>query len=248
MKKILFNLLLVSGLAVTFITFKSDSNGRFAAGLACGSCHGALNAATTTAITGLPATFETGVAYPISVTIANATLTKAGFNLAVTGGTLAAGTGSKVNAAKNQATHTAPMTAVAGTTTFSLTWTAPATTTSVIFSTAGNAVNGNGIDDAADSWNTNIVTVPGSWPAATRDINTNAVKCYPNPATSVVTIEGLKDAKNITVTNMCGMVVNVPSTITENKCTVNCANFAAGTYIIKAEVNGVVTSTKFVKN
>jgi Secretion system C-terminal sorting domain len=248
MKKLLFNLLLISGLAVTFITFKSDSNGRYNAGLACGSCHGSLNSATTTAITGLPATFETGKVYNLSVTVAHATFTKAGFNLACTGGTLAAGTGSKVNTAKTQITHTAPMTAVAGTATFNFTWTAPATTTSVVFSVVGNAVNGNGADDAADSWNTTAVTVPGGWPAATRDVNTNAVKCYPNPATSFVTIEGLKDAKNITVTNMCGMVVNVPSTITENKCTVNCANIATGTYVIKAEVNGVVTSTKFVKN
>lgn len=246
--KILFQLVLFVGLGVVFFTMKSDSNGKYNNGTSCGNCHGNLNAATTVVITGLPSTYTPGQTYNLGVAITNATNTKAGFNLLVSGGTLNAGTGSKVNGAKTQITHTAPMNATGTTTTFNFTWTAPTTIMPVNFSAVGNAVNGDNSDSQADQWNTTTNTISGAWPASVNDINTSAITCYPNPATSQIILDGVHATDQIVVYSLFGQKVNTTCTYNASKCSIDIAALATGTYYVHGVVNGKHVQTSFIKN
>lgn len=244
--KFLFQLFLLSGLGIIFITMKSDVNGKFNNGTTCGNCHGNANAATTVALTGLPATFVTGQTYPLTLTITNATNTKAGFNVAASGGTFIAGAGSKINGMANQITHTSPASAVNNVTTFSFSWKAPNNLVQVTFNAAGNAVNDDGSDSPADQWNLDTHTLNGSYPAATTDVTNDILKCYPNPATEQVRIEGIQ-ADKIVVYSILGKQINVPYTIQGNQSILECNQLANGTYFVLAFENGNILKTSFVK-
>ena len=142
---ILSPLFLFASLAMIYITTSSSSTGNVASsGTSCGSCHGSKNTATTVNLTGLPASYVPGQSYTLTFTVANATNAYAGCNIAASAGTFTAGTGTQLMG--SQITHTAPKAAVSGVTTFTCSWTAPATAGSVTFNAAGNAVNFNNGD------------------------------------------------------------------------------------------------------
>jgi Secretion system C-terminal sorting domain len=247
MKKIIFNVLLIAGLAISFITFKSDINGKFNNGTSCGTCHGSANAATVVALSGLPTSYVSGGTYPVTFTITNTAYNNAGFNVLVSGGTLTAGTGSQVNAAKTQITHTAPKAGTAGVMTFDFTWTAPATSSaSVTFSAVGNAVNNLG-NQGGDMWNATTATVPAA-PAANRDVQTTKINCYPNPTFDNITIDGIAADTKITVVNMYGQQVITTATFVNNKCIINCNNLAIGSYIVNAITKQGKATSQFIKN
>ena len=244
--KFLFQLFLLSGLGIIFITMKSDINGKFNNGTSCGNCHGNVNAATTVALTGLPATFVTGQTYPLTLTITNATNTKADFNVAASGGTFIAGAGSKINGMATQITHLSPASAVNNVTTFSFSWKAPNNLVQVTFNAAGNAVNDDGSDSAADQWNIDTHTLNGSYPAGSGDVAKELLKCYPNPATEQVIIEGVQ-ADKILVYNVVGKKIDVAYNIEGNKSILKCNQLANGTYFVLVFENGKILKTTFVK-
>lgn len=247
--KILSKLFLVVSLGIIYTTMSSDDNGRAENGTNCGSCHGSKTTATTTTLTGLPSTYVSGQTYTLTLTVANATNSKAGCNIAATAGTLAAGTGTKIKG--GQITHISPTSAVSGTTTFTCLWTAPTGTAAVTFNAVGNAVNGNGNDDTGDQWNTISapIIVSGGIPSSINDINTNGVVCYPNPTTNFIIAEGIgNNAKNITLYNVYGQMIKPFYTIDGSNCQINCQNLVSGIYILSAEVDGKKLSTSFVKN
>jgi Secretion system C-terminal sorting domain len=254
MKKVLFNTVLISGLALSLLTLNSNSGGAYKFGLSCGGsgCHGtaqAANAATTVTINGLPGSYINGATYPITVTVAHATFTKAGFNIAATGGLFVAGSNSAVNNAPvAQASHSAPAAMASGVATFNVSWTAPTSgSTPVTFSAVGNAVNGNGGPDATDTWNTVTATLNAA-PAANRDINQYGIKCYPNPTTNNIIIEGVSADTKIVIVNINGQTVNAPVSYSADKCTVNCSTLPTGTYLVNAiNAQGKLTTT-FIKN
>ena len=104
--KIVHSLFVIAALSITYFTTTSSSSGYTSNGTSCGNCHGNKNTLTTVSLTGLPATFITGTTYTINCVITNTTNTKYGFNVAVSGGTLIAGTGSKLSG--GQLTHKTP--------------------------------------------------------------------------------------------------------------------------------------------
>ena len=250
--KILFQIFLLAGLGIIFTTLKSNTTGKFNNGLSCagGGCHGSLSTATTVAITGLPTTFTTGTTYPVTVTVtnSNAALTKGGFNMATTGGTFIAGTGSKINGSGSQITHTAPMSASAGVTTFTFSWKAPNTTTPVIMSAAGNAVDDDGNATSNDNWNLTGKTMTGSFPASLNDVNIHKLSCYPNPTTDMLTIEGFSSKPStMSIYNMFGQKFAANYSLNGQKCIVDCQMLPIGTYFIAAKEDGKNFITTFTK-
>ncbi len=247
--KILSQLFLLVSLCLIYLTMSSDSSGKYNGGASCGSCHGSKNTATTVAINGLPATFVPNQTYPLTFTVTNATNAKTGFNILVSGGQFTQGTGSKVNTAKTQITHTTPMSALSGMTTFSFTWTAPATTAAVTFSAVGNSVNGNGGSDSGDQWNTITATVTGAFPASVNDITTSALTCYPNPAADYIIVDGINaQAKIIVLNNLFGQHIVPNYSFQSNMCRIDCSHLASGLYFLSAVVDGNIVKTSFIKN
>lgn len=241
--KILFQFFLLAGLGIIFFTMKSDQNGKYNGGNTCGTCHGSVNTATTVALIGLPATFETGKTYNLTYSITNATNSKAGFNILVSGGTLNAGSGSKVNSAKTQITHTTPKSAVSNVTTFDFTWTAPSTITTVNFTTVGNAVNGNG-GDSGDQWNTASYAVQGGFPASVSSIDRTSLTCFPNPSSMSIQLNGINQDAQVDMYNLQGQRINCNMV----NGVISVSQLTNGLYFIHAVQNGKTFVTSFTKN
>jgi hypothetical protein len=250
MKKLLLSqLFLLVCLSIPFITLKSDQNGKFNGGNSCGSCHGSLNAATTVVFGGVPANYVTGQSYPLTLTVSNASNAKAGFNVAVSGGTLAAGTGSKINGMASQITHTAPMTMNSGSATFSFTWTAPNTPGTVTFSAAGNAVNGNNNDDSGDQWNTATASSTGGFPAGLTEANISAPTLYPNPCTSQLSVSGLPatGVNSVYVLNLHGQILPAAVQLESDRLVIHTGNLAPGLYLLHGKTGSGVFTLPFAR-
>jgi len=248
-KKILSQLFLFASLGIIYVTMSSDANGKFNSGTSCATCHGSINTATTVLLDGLPSSYALGQTYNLTFRVINTTQAAAGFNIATTGGTFTAGTGSKINTAKTQITHTTPMTISGGQASFNFIWTAPISgSTAVTFSAVGNAVNNNGNSDAGDQWNNLTTTVPAAFPSSVTEINNGDFSCYPNPVTQNLNIKGLStDTRDIMIFGITGQVV-VPSFIVDNhQCVIDCSRLTAGTYVITANQNGQKVSATFSK-
>jgi HYDIN/CFA65/VesB family protein/Ig-like domain-containing protein/immunoglobulin I-set domain protein len=128
----------------------------------CGSCHGSSSSSSTTlSIASGSGSFSVaaGSTTSFTLTVSNAGQAKAGFNLGVftttTGstqsGTITSGTGSQT--VGGELTHTGPKVLSDGSADFAFTWTAPTTPGTYYMRAIGNAVNGNGSNDAGDDWN-----------------------------------------------------------------------------------------------
>lgn len=138
--------------------FSGGITGQSASGC---SCHGAT--ATTTvavSVTGLPANPIVGVTYPLLFNLTG-TNPYAGYNLAVTSGTLNNTDGDSYISG-DELTHVAPKPLVSNAVTFAFEWT-PTTPGAVTFTYAGNNVDGGGT--GGDRWNigsavTNVQTLP----------------------------------------------------------------------------------------
>lgn len=247
-KKILTQFFLLSCLGIMYVTLRSDVNGKYNNGTSCGSCHGNVNAATSVLFSGIPATYVTGQSYPVTFTVSNSTNSKAGFNVAVSAGTLTAGTGSKVNGAKTQITHTAPMTMSGNSATFSFTWTAPTTLGTVTFSGAGNAVNGNNSDDSGDQWNVTTASSTGSFPAGLSENSKPAYSIYPNPVVDQLLLDGSDlRAARLTVMNLWGQVMPVRMERTARGLSFDCRSLSAGIYLLHGQIDGQSFTGSFSK-
>ena len=244
--KILSPLFLFASLAMIYITTSSSSTGFVTNnGTSCGSCHGSKNTATTVSLTGLPTAYVPGQSYALTFTVANTTKVYAGCNIAASAGTFTAGIGTQL--INSQITHTAPKAAVSGVTTFTCSWTAPATAGSVTFNAAGNAVNFNG-GDSGDQWNTTSITINAA-PASVKDVQPKAAICYPNPANDVVIVKGITaEAKAIVLHNLYGQTIASAYTFENDVCKIDCKNLTPGLYFLSAVVNGQMIRASFTKN
>ncbi|HPI54659.1 MAG TPA: T9SS type A sorting domain-containing protein [Chitinophagaceae bacterium] len=162
-KKLLFSSLLAVGSMIAYLTLTSSAGGQMGVATSgCGgsSCHGgAANAATSIALTGIPAGgYTPGTAYNVTLSVTNMSLGKAGFDLSVSGGTLSNNNTATTMLMGSELHHTTPANAVSGVSTWTFTWTAPASGT-VNFNISANAVNGN-TQQTGDVWNK--VTLPFS--------------------------------------------------------------------------------------
>ena len=72
------------------------------------------------------------------------------------------------------------------------------------------------------------------------------IKMYPNPATTSFTIEAQSSVENVTVYNMLGQEV-ISKTPNTQQTTIDISTLNVGVYIVKATINGVVSSSRLVK-
>ncbi|MNK51274.1 HYR domain protein [compost metagenome] len=80
---------------------------------------------------------------------------------------------------------------------------------------------------------------------ATDDINKNKVSIYPNPVKDVLNFNGGKNISKVEVYNIAGQKVKSLENLSDNK--VELSNLTRGTYIIRANIDGLVKSFKFIK-
>jgi hypothetical protein len=138
---------------VLYLSLSSNSTGYIGGGTGC-SCHGAASASTTVVVSGFPTSFLPGTAYVCTVAVANLAQAEAGFNVAVSAGTISAGSaGTTIGAGGLEITHSVPKALVTGGTFWTFTWTAPTSGTSVTMNVAGNAVDLDG-GTSGDQWAT----------------------------------------------------------------------------------------------
>lgn len=247
--KILSFITLNVSLGIILFTLNSNSTGQFQLGINCGGsgCHGNNSSNTTVLLGGLPSPAIAGQTYTLTATINNSTQTGAGFNLATNGGTFTAGSNQHTNGSANQITHSNIFPMSSGTATINITWTAPTTPGTVIFSCAGNAVNGNA-NPGDDEWNVTQASVSVGWPAAVNDLDPVKIKAYPNPVSDLLTIENYNgQAKAITIYDLDGKVVGHQAVQKTEKCEISCSSLSRGYYILKLETSEHTYTTHFTK-
>ena len=72
------------------------------------------------------------------------------------------------------------------------------------------------------------------------------VKMYPNPANSLITVEGLTENTTVRLLNTVGQLLQ-ESTVTNSKVEFNLDNLDSGIYLIQFELDGKVSVEKFIK-
>lgn len=80
---------------------------------------------------------------------------------------------------------------------------------------------------------------------ATSDINKASVSIHPNPVKNVLNFSGAKNISKVEVYNVAGQKVRSVENLSDNK--IELSNLTKGTYIIRANINGLVKSFKFIK-
>ncbi len=229
---------------------------------------------------GTPTTYwKAGHTYTVKITGTNTTgntLPKYGFQIAALKGTTSAatehdaGTLSGAPAGTHITAAVAPYTyvqlsiaeqssaiALSGTSfTQSFTWTAPAAGTgSVSFWGAANFVNGNGVQDAGDLWNTTHITATEivSNAGVASIGNELTVKVYPNPATTSCNLQLLKAEPGtyaLQIFSMNGSAVITRLIEVNNaieSASINTSNWASGLYNVVIEKDGNKKSLIIVK-
>ena len=241
-----------------FLTLTSSDNGGSGVnnaaqnGAGCGSCHGnTANMATTISLTGAPGTgYMPGTSYPMTLTISNPTMPKCGFDLYVTGGTLAGNpSGTTLTPVSfNQIRHNTPLALSGGAYVCNFNWTAPAAGGLVTFKVVANAVNGNGQDDNADQWNTAQFPIAQA-PNNVNDIQSATCSVYPNPATSSLSLTTNSNApiSSLLVSNIAGQIIQLPYEIQLGKVEWQISSLSAGLYQISFVQNGKMHHASFVK-
>lgn len=81
---------------------------------------------------------------------------------------------------------------------------------------------------------------------STSSFGASNIKMYPNPASTILNINAQETIENVSIYNLLGQkVISVSPKSLE--VTLDVANLQAGIYVVKANINGTVLSTKFIK-
>ncbi len=129
--------------------------------LGCGSCHGgSASNRTTVTLESAKLKLAPGETGTFTVVVAHASYPGAGVGIAVrtsesgatNAGTLAVTAGTGLRIRNGEITHSSTRQLSGGSVRFTFTWTAPTTPGTYYIQAIGNAVNGNGRDDANDNW------------------------------------------------------------------------------------------------
>jgi len=215
---------LLAILSLSYCVCTSSSGGVFGqstAGCGGGGCH-QNSPATLLNVTGIPITgYVNGTAYTMTLTVSNPGKSKAGFNLTVNNGSLTAGAGMNSNGT-TELKHSAPLTMVSNTATWTFTWTAPATGTApVIFFVAGNAVDGNN-QSSNDEFDTNQFSFNAAAAATAPTItNVSAAGTGPNTGAVNANVNANGDASSINIeygltASYGNSIVGNPAVVTGN--------------------------------
>lgn len=233
----------------------------------CANCHSGGAGITTVSVNATPAItnnqYVPGQVYNMTITVANASLNKYGFDCEILTSTNAnAGTISNAgpgvqfanSGAKKNATHTATK-AGTGSADFTFDWTAPASGNAIIY-VGGNAVNGNNSDTGDKAGNIAITLSDITAGIKENAANTIQFNFFPNPAASEINAEyklirtsevsiGLFDLSGKEVLNL-SREKQEPGIHLISKTLP--ADLAAGIYMIKFSMNDKVAKQQlFIK-
>ncbi len=131
----------------------ANSAGRTGSSTTGCTCHSASSSSTTSSTLAASATTVAPgdvVSLTLIVTSSSGLRTYGGLDVSATGGTLAAGTNTRV--ASGEVTHSAASAMSSGSITYDFTWTAPSSESTFTVRGAGLAANNNG-NDVGDAWN-----------------------------------------------------------------------------------------------
>lgn len=254
-KKLLLSSLFMLGGIACYSILGSNAGGAGAMGAAqsgdgC-SCHGGPNTATVITIEGMPAAgYVAGTVYDLTLKITNTstpTKTKAGFDIYVKSGALSnAPTGTMLMGSK-EIHHTTPGTAVAGITSWTFKYTAPATTTDT-FKIAGIGADGTGDKNLDDP---NFVTLSYTQkPSSVADISSSNFKLYPNPTTSEMNFVSTNQANEVSfkAVSINGAWQNLSSIRkSSTDYSINTSALPSGHYILWVNIDGKQTAQAFSK-
>jgi hypothetical protein len=80
-----------------------------------------------------------------------------------------------------------------------------------------------------------------------KDFTSSNIKMYPNPTSTVFTIEANDVIENISLFNVLGQEVLTKSS-NSNSVTLDVANLQTGVYVVKSTIGGVISTSRLVKN
>lgn len=80
-----------------------------------------------------------------------------------------------------------------------------------------------------------------------KDFTSSNIRMYPNPTSTVFTIEANDVIDNISLFNVLGQEV-LTKTSNSNSVTLDVANLQTGVYVVKSTIGGVISTSKMVKN
>lgn len=109
----------------------------------------------------------------------------------------------------------------------------------------GFSVTGLNANPAAEASNGNVVVTESS--LSVDSFNVAKVKVYPNPTSSLLTIESFANLDSITVINALGQEV-LRRTPDSNNSTFDISALQSGLYIVRTVSEGKIETTKIIKN
>jgi hypothetical protein len=80
-----------------------------------------------------------------------------------------------------------------------------------------------------------------------KDFTSSNIRMYPNPTSTVFTIEANDVIDNISLFNVLGQEV-LTKTSNSNSVTLDVANLQTGVYVVKSTIGGVISTSRLVKN
>jgi endoglucanase len=80
----------------------------------------------------------------------------------------------------------------------------------------------------------------------TSSFKNSNVKMYPNPANSIFTIEANDAIEKVSVYNLIGQEV-IAKTSNNQSVTLDISNLQVGVYVVKTSINGVISTSKIIK-
>jgi hypothetical protein len=238
------------GLILTLNSNSGGIMGKSTTGCSGSGCHGSKTNNTVITLSGIPTNpigFEVNKTYTCTLMVANTNtaLTKAGFDMSYTGGTITNSSGSVMNMA-GELHHTAPQVMISGATAWIFNWKAPATITPVTFAVSANCVNDNG-SESGDEWNSSSITYIGNFPSAVNDIDANTISIFPNPVVNSLSIETEHAGYQYEIYNSIGQQMT-STKITKDKLTqIDCSAYPSGNYFIRLSENNKTLVKHFAK-
>jgi hypothetical protein len=244
---------------VYLVGFSGGKTGHTLKGLSPGcTCHGpSSNSGVLVVISG-PASLQSGAVGNYAVEISGGPLAAAGFNAAVSAGTLTNGDASSQTIG-GELTHTGPKAPFSGKVTFPFTWRAPVTTGPQTIYAVANSVNLSG-DNSGDSWNfapnfsVNVTSSTAVNDDAPQPLTAALYPNYPNPFNPTTVISYQLSAVSqveLHVVDVAGREVAVlergPRDAGMHSYTWNASDLPSGMYVARLRAqsgNNVFTSTQ----
>ncbi len=217
-------------------------------------CHSGGAYVGTVEITGVPDTVVANQAYSITLTNTSNAV-KSGFQLTVLNeanqktGTLTAGTGCSIGngGGRQYVRQSSPRSLANGSTSWTFTWTAPATVVddSIHFYFASLCANGTGNDNGDNAIKgSRSVVLPSPVSGSYNVVQQASLKIFPNPAQSNLNIE-FHGKGDMTILNANGQsVLKAP---VANHRQIDISKLESGLYFVKFESDGKVQTAVFIK-